>query len=165
MILSMNFLINMLSHVNQLHKLVICLTYAQLTNSSVNNENFAQQFETQFHQDVSTAYIYHISSNILYIIIYYYYIYLYTASSLTLSFYHVIEISTAYTQLLLIHLFILSLCLNSKAIEYSERQASYCEKKHTCTAYAIIRLQFQYTDAHISHICKFSISFAYANIS
>ena len=116
-------------HVNWLCKLIICLTYAQLTNSSVNNENFAQQFETQFHQNVSTAYTYHMLSNILYIIIYYYYIYLYTASSSTLSFYHMIEISTVYTQLLLIHLFILFLCLSSKAIEYSERQASYCEKK------------------------------------
>ena len=80
-------------------------------------------------------------SNILYIIIYYYYIYLYTASSSTLSFYHMIEISTVYTQLLLIHLFILFLCSSSKTIEYSERQASYCEKKHTCIAYTTARLQ------------------------
>ena len=80
------------------------------------------------------------SFNILYIIIYYYYIYLYTASSLTLSFYYVIKISIVYTQFLLIHLFILSLYSSSKAIEYSERQASYCEKKHICTAYAAAKL-------------------------
>ena len=105
------------------------------------------------------------SFNILYIIIYYYYIYLYTASSLTLSFYHMIKISIAYTQFLLIHLFILLFCLNSKAIEYSEKQASYCEKKHTCTAYAVARLQLQYIDAHTSHICEFCISFTYVNVS
>ena len=80
------------------------------------------------------------SFNILYIIIYYYYIYLYTASNLILSFYHMIEINIAYIQFLLIHLFILSLYSSSKAIEYSERQASYCEKKHICTAYAAAKL-------------------------
>ena len=105
------------------------------------------------------------SFNILYIIIYYYYIYLYTASSSIFSFYHVIEISIVYIQFLLIHLFILSLYSSSKMIEYSERQASYCEKKHTCTAYAVAKLQFQYTDAHTSHICKFCISFAYVNVN
>ena len=124
MILSMNFLINTSSHVNQLCKLIICLTYAQLMNSSINNKNFAQQFKTQFYWDVNTAYIDYMSSNILYIIIYYYYIYLYTASNLTLSFYHIIEISTVYIQLLLIHLFILFFYLNSKSIDWIFKKTS-----------------------------------------
>ena len=120
----MRFLINMWLHVKQLHKLVICLTYAQLTNSSVSDDNFMKSFETQFHYDVSTIYINHISSNILYIIIYYYYIYLYTASSLIFSFYHMIKINTVYTQFLMIHLFILFLCSSSKSINWTWRKTS-----------------------------------------
>ena len=120
----MRFLINMWSHAKQLCKLVICLTYVQLTNSSASDNNFAKSFETQFHHDINTAYTNHMSFNILYIIIYYYYIYLYTASSLILSFYYMIKISTVYTQLLMIYLFILFLCSSSKSINWTWRKTS-----------------------------------------
>ena len=120
----MRYLINMWLCAKQLCKLIICLIYAQLTNSSANDNNFMKIFETQFHYDISTAYTNHMSSNILYIIIYYYYICLYTASSLILSFYHMIEISTVYTQLLIIHLFILFLYSSSKSIDWTWRKTS-----------------------------------------